>query len=143
MLTLEALKNVTPVNPPHDEGLTHAGGVVYRKAEGEPVKFLLVEAMSNRTEWVTPKRHIEPGEELRVTAVREVHEDSGNWARIMEHLGDAPLNNKEGSPIVRWYLMELDEEGMDWPKENRQRDWVTLDDAQKLAPFAETRAKTC
>src|SRR5262249_41445497 len=72
------------------DGLTHAGGVVFRKRNGA-VEYLLVQASKDRTQWVLPKGHIEPGEEPRETAVREVKEETGHWARVREWLEDLNL----------------------------------------------------
>ena len=140
VLTLEAMKGAQQVNPPREDGLTHAGGVAFRTSPGEPTKFLMLQASKDRSQWVLPKGHIEPGEEPRTTAVRELLEETGHFARNVEHLQDSPLNKSKDAPMVRWFLMELDEEGKDWPKENRQSEFLFLDDARKRAAFVETRA---
>src|SRR5262249_3819711 len=59
---------------------TRAGGVVFRRRRNG-IEYLLVEAKSKPNEWVLPKGHIEEGEDHRETAVREVYEESGVWAR--------------------------------------------------------------
>ena len=61
---------------------THAGGVVF-KLDRDKVQYLLVEAKNTSCIWVLPKGHIEPGESAQMTAVREVHEETGVRARIM------------------------------------------------------------
>jgi hypothetical protein len=66
-------------------GFTHAGGVVYRRTRVDPcngvakdkVEYLLVQATDDPLKWVLPKGHINPGEKLQETAVREVREESG------------------------------------------------------------------
>ena len=74
VLTIEAAKGTKLEYPARDDGLTHAGGVVYRMtADGKP-EYLLVTASKNREQWVLPKGHIEYGENPRETAVREVRE---------------------------------------------------------------------
>ena len=85
VITLEATKTDPPVRASRSGGLTHAGGVVYRrKYEGSAV--LVGEASRDRSQWVLPKDNIEPGEDPRVTAVREVREETGHWARVKSAL---------------------------------------------------------
>lgn len=51
-----------------------AGGVVYREVGGE-LEFLLIQDVKNR--WSIPKGHVEPGETLEQTAIREIAEETG------------------------------------------------------------------
>jgi ADP-ribose pyrophosphatase YjhB (NUDIX family) len=59
--------------------------VVFKRVGGQ-VKYLLVQAKNAPQEWVLSKGHIEPGEGIQETAVREVHEETGVWARIKGQL---------------------------------------------------------
>jgi len=139
VITLEAMKADPPARALRSDGLVHAGGVVYRRKD-RALEFLLVEASNNRSQWVLPKGHIEPGEDPRVTAVREVKEETGHWARIVRWFDDARLGDESNAPMVRWFLMELAEEATKWPEENRQRAWLPLTEAKQRATFPETRA---
>jgi 8-oxo-dGTP pyrophosphatase MutT (NUDIX family) len=139
IITLEGMKPEPHALVPRSDGLTHAGGVVYQR-KGKALEYLLVEASSDRSQWVLPKGHIEPGEDTRVTAVREVREETGHWARVVHWLEDAQLGKEANAPMVRWYLMELDEEAGKWPEESRQHMWLTLDQAKQEKIFPETAA---
>lgn len=139
VITLEGMKTDLPVRAPRSDGLTHAGGVVYRFKD-KSVEFLLVQASKDRSQWVLPKGHIEPGEDTRVTAVREVKEETGHWARVVRWLEDSPLGNEPNAPMVRWFLMELAEESEEWPEENRKREWLALAEARQKNIFRETAA---
>jgi 8-oxo-dGTP pyrophosphatase MutT (NUDIX family) len=119
---------------PRPDGLTHAGGVVYRRKGKEP-KFMLVAASRKRSEWVLPKGHIEPGEDPRNTAVREIKEETGHWARIVGWLGDRPLSRDAGAPMVRWFLLESCEAPRRWRPEDRRRGWFSLKSAIGFASF--------
>ncbi|NTU53336.1 MAG: NUDIX domain-containing protein [Chlorobiaceae bacterium] len=139
VITLEAM-GTTPQQPfIRKDGLTHAGGVVYRHEGGE-LQCLLVEASRNRLEFVLPKGHIEPGENPRQTAVREVREESGHWARVERWIEDAPLDQGQQRLMVRWFLMEFVEETRKWSevRENRQYLWLSFDEAIRKATFPET-----
>lgn len=53
---------------------TSAGGVVYRVDGGTPLFLLIRDSYQN---WGFPKGHLEDGEELEATALREVGEETG------------------------------------------------------------------
>ena len=115
---------------PRQDGLTHAGGVVYRLT-GNGAEVLLVRASKNRHEWVLPKGHIEPGEDSRVTAVREIREETGHWARIAQWLDDSRLDDAKKTPFVRWFLAECCEKPGEWRRERRQHEWWSVAKAKE------------
>lgn len=105
------------------DALTHAGGVVYRRAKDGTKQYLLVQAKKKPNELVLPKGHIEFGEKPRETAIREVHEESGVWARIVEVKN--PLleftEPRDQKPVCcQCYLMEFVAED----KPRRLRSWI-------------------
>ena len=61
-----------------------AGGVVLR---GE--KFLAMKRFNGV--WLLPKGHVDPGETLEETAVREVAEETGLKAQLGPKLGKPPI----------------------------------------------------
>lgn len=137
VITLTARGDKVALPKPEVRTPSHAGGVVFRIRNGQP-EYLLVEASKDPTEWVLPKGHIEDGEHPRQTAVREVHEETGIWAKIrgeLACLGFAVL----GTPVtVQCYLMEYAAWGK---KSDRDRGnlWLSLDAANKKASHPETR----
>ncbi len=122
---------------------THAGGVVYRRSRRHGCQFLLVEASKNPREWVLPKGHIEPGEQRRETAVREVQEETGVWAKISEKR-DEPLGILDypvrGERVkVEVFLMEAVASGR--PTDTgRAIWWGTVGQALEKARHPNTRA---
>jgi len=160
-----ALENAIPAPAKRTEALsredemTHAGGVVFRKqGKEETIEYLLVQASKDRSQWVLPKGHIEPGEDPRETAVREVLEETGYWTRVRRWIADVDLEHDWQVDKVRFYVMEfvevktpkrteegesssnglLDEE---WPPENRQHIWLTLDKAKEKVNAKLTETK--
>jgi 8-oxo-dGTP pyrophosphatase MutT (NUDIX family) len=140
LLALEGLKADKPSNPPREDGLSHSGAVVYRSDREIGRQYLLVQATGKPGEWVLPKGHIEPGEQPRQTAVREVREETGHWAGFRGWLGYAPLSKAKGAPMVAWFLLEQIEEGQGQPAEARQHQWLPLREAVAKATFRESKA---
>ena len=66
-----------------------AGGVVTRRRRGRP-QVALAARRTRRGElvWGLPKGEIEPGESPEAAALREVREETGLEARILEPLGE-------------------------------------------------------
>jgi 8-oxo-dGTP pyrophosphatase MutT (NUDIX family) len=140
VLTIEAAKGEADLKPPvgsPSTAPTHAGGVVYQELLGRR-EYLLVETSKESMEWVLPKGHIEPGEKPKETAVREVHEETGVWARVEHDLEDArPYMADFRWVTARFYLMELLEEGE--PDERRKILWVPSGDIAKMTLHSETK----
>ncbi|HXC68965.1 MAG TPA: NUDIX domain-containing protein [Pyrinomonadaceae bacterium] len=118
--------------------LTHAGGVVFRKPWFRQARYLLVESSGGSIEWVLPKGKIEDGEDLRETAVREVHEESGVWARICCDLGrlSYSVNGKE----IRTQIFLMEQAARGFRNEyTRKNKWLTLEQAKQRATHLATR----
>ena len=88
---------------------TSCGGVVIFRGK----ILVLYKNFKNRYEgWVLPKGTVEPGEEHKDTATREVKEETGADATIIKYVGKSrytfsiPQNIVEKN--VHWYLMMAD-----------------------------------
>ena len=124
---------------------THAGGVVYRTENGV-AKYLLVRAKDKKddkekrdqkVEWVLPKGHIEQGEGHGEAACREVREEAGVIARIVELIDSVEFKVDGEDVRAKFYLME-------WlfqvkPIEVRERKWSTFDGALDELRYEESR----
>jgi 8-oxo-dGTP pyrophosphatase MutT (NUDIX family) len=115
---------------------THAGGVVYRTEQARP-EFLLVTARRTPQNWVFPKGHIERGETPEQAAVREVYEESGVRAAIVEPIDDVRLQIAGEKQIIRYFLMRALEAGL--PGEGRRALWLSPADAMERLSFTEAR----
>ena len=71
-----------------------AGGVIYRRDEGEPAVCLI--STQGRTAWQLPKGIIERGEQPEEAARREVAEETGLHGELLRHL----------EKIEYWYVWE-------------------------------------
>jgi ADP-ribose pyrophosphatase YjhB (NUDIX family) len=115
---------------------THAGGVVVRVVEGEP-RFLLVSARRQPDVWVLPKGHIDPGETAEVTAAREVLEEAGVVAELLQSLGVIEFDAARGRVRCEFFLMRYEHEGQ--ASEDRRRAWLAEADASAALPFDDMR----
>lgn len=128
---------VTLDKPVPASGPAHAGGVVFRTRRGK-TQYLLVEATYDPGQWVLPKGHVEEGESHRATAVREVHEETGVWARILHDLGDVAWPVDGNVVTTRFFLMQAVGRGVRKDKA-RRHEWLALADAVSRGSYTETR----
>lgn len=90
------------------EAISCGGVVIFRGKI-----LVLYKNYENRYEgWVLPKGTVEPGEEYKETALREVKEETGVDASIIKYVGKSRYTfNIPGDMVekeVHWYLMMAD-----------------------------------
>ncbi len=93
----------------HPEGgvaVEAAGGVVVRPTPDGPE--VLVVHRVRYDDWSLPKGKLDPGEDHRHAAVREVLEETGVRAHPAEELRQLVYEVAAGRKRVRWYLMHPD-----------------------------------
>lgn len=120
---------------------THAGGVVFRQGRGGP-EYLIVEARRSRGVWVLPKGHVEDDETLEETAIREVQEEGGSKAEVIEALGRVAF----GDVSVAFFLMRhrravraAEDRRVEWCDYARACRRLAFDDIQRLLRRAHAR----
>jgi len=140
---------VTSGNQPPKHGPTRsevsAGGVVVRDGAAGPEAILA----SRRTQngdlaWGLPKGRIEPGEDPRTTALREVREETGLACEIHEDLGTLSYfyrwDGVRISKVVHFYLMRVvGGDVSEHDEEMKDVRWVPLADAPALATYPSER----
>ena len=93
------------------DAVCSAGGVVLRRSH-DVCRVALVRRHDGG--WVLPKGHVEDGEDLAQTAVREVEEEIGLPACdivVADYLGAVPFRDFEGDPrqkLNHFFLMFYD-----------------------------------
>ncbi len=115
---------------------THAGGIVF-KTDDDVCRYLIVSAKKNPDHWVFPKGHVDSEETPEATAVREVLEETGVEARILEIVGSTKFKTKEETVYVEFYLMEYLSDGE--RAEPRQQRWCTYKEGLELLTFEDAR----
>lgn len=73
-----------------------SGGVIVRQQAGQPQVCLISRRQRGQLIWGLPKGHVERGENLKATAVREVREETGLLGEPVARLGS----------IAYWFAVE-------------------------------------
>src|ERR1700753_2284949 len=79
---------------------TTSGGIVFRRhGKDSAMQVLLMQDAKNR--WTIPKGHVEPGEEPKQTAEREIREETGlQQMRVMDWLGKVNFRYRRSHTLV-------------------------------------------
>lgn len=115
-----------------------AGGIVFRR-KGNAVLILLVRAKRDPSKWIFPKGHVEDGESLIETAVRETEEEAGAVAEPIGPVG-LPLEFEYRGRIyrVQYFLLRLVSETDE--TDGREKKWFPVDEALERVSFDGARA---
>lgn len=78
-----------------------AGGIAYRFAGGDQKKVEILLIQDSKGRWTIPKGHIEEGETARVTAEREIREETGlQEMKVGPWLGKINFRYRRGNSLV-------------------------------------------
>lgn len=120
-------KLVTKHKPVIDEVVreTTSGGIVFRwQAETGALQILLIQDAKNR--WTIPKGHVEPGEEPKVTAEREIREETGlQQMRMHSWLGKVNFRYRRNHTLVLMTMHIYLVEGLGDTNNLKGEDWLT------------------
>jgi 8-oxo-dGTP pyrophosphatase MutT (NUDIX family) len=124
-----------------------AGGVAYRTSSAGMVEVALI-AVGEGLRWQLPKGTIEPGEAPEAAAQREVREEAGIEASIMElldvieywYVGDLHGRRVRFHKKVHFYLMKFERGDVaDHDDEVRDARWFAIDEAIERLAFKNER----
>jgi hypothetical protein len=120
-----------------EDQAARAAGAVFREHRNS-IEYLLLRENEETNSWVLPSGSVEEGEDHRETAVREVLDRSGVWARITTSLDNVPISVNGGNIDTRLFLMEPIGRG---PRKDKQRrhKWVAFPEGLEEANSPETR----
>ncbi len=116
-----------------------AGGVVYRRVKNSIEVLICKDAGYHK--WVLPKGLIAKGESPEQTAVREVAEEVGVKARLLEPLGDPEkyIYTARGVRVFKavYYFLMAYESGSEAEHDHEMEEvrWASIDDAIELMGY--------
>ena len=126
-----------------------AGGVLVRVVRGRPMVAAIRPQGKPEGLWALPKGKIDAGEDPAETAVREVWEETGVHARLLEKLGDVKYvyTRRDGErvfKIVSFYLLQagrgrIDDIDEQMRIEVAEARWLPLEEAPQLLAYGGER----
>lgn len=104
---------------------TTSGGIIFRKnKENSMLEVLLIKDVKNR--WTIPKGHVEPGEEPKDTAEREIREETGlQEMKVYNWLGKVNFRYRRAHTLVLMTMHIFLVEGLGDTNALTPEDWLT------------------
>jgi 8-oxo-dGTP pyrophosphatase MutT (NUDIX family) len=124
---LQGFKNfVAKRRPVIDEVVreTTSGGIVFRRDANHKVEVLLIQDAKNR--WTIPKGHVEPKEEPKQTAEREIREETGlQEMKVYNWLGKVNFRYRRSHTLVLMTMHIYLVQGLGDTNSLNPEDWLS------------------
>lgn len=115
-----------------------AGGIVFKDGQ------VLLTQHSTNLYWGFPKGHIDAGETSKDAAIREIREEGGIQAEIVDKVGQSNyvyiMNGEKIFKVVTVFLMKYlsgDPKNHDWEVE--EAGWFTAEEAMEKLSFSQDK----
>lgn len=124
-----------------------SGGVVFKKVKDKIFWLVTSSAPSKeipKSYWRFPKGHIDSGESVEKAAVREVKEEGGIKAKIVNRIGTEKyiftISGKRIFKIVTYFLMEWVKDTPEEPDfETAEVAWLPYEQCRKKLSFSSSK----
>jgi 8-oxo-dGTP pyrophosphatase MutT (NUDIX family) len=119
-----------------DGKIAQAGAIACRTAD-EGLLVLIVRAKKTPEHWIFPKGHIEAGESAEEAALRELEEEAGIRAEVLEAAGATEYpRGGEAMRVEYFFCRYVADAGKGDGRETR---WCSPEEAEKLLSFSDLR----
>ena len=121
-----------------------SGGMIYYKKNDGYYFCLILDAYNK---WTFPKGHVEKGESLEETALRELEEETGlNKLKIKKYLGETEIkvhkpNKKSFRKLIKYFLIEAQENKIIIPNTKEIKDVRWFSKKESLDTLGYNNAK--
>jgi 8-oxo-dGTP pyrophosphatase MutT (NUDIX family) len=122
---LQGIRKIVGRRPVIDEAVheTTSGGIIFRRNKANELELLLIKDAKNR--WTIPKGHVEPGEEPRDTAQREIQEETGlQEMKVMNWLGKVNFRYRREHTLVLMTMHVYLVQGLGDTNKLTAEDWM-------------------
>uniref|UniRef100_C1BRK8 Bis(5'-nucleosyl)-tetraphosphatase [asymmetrical] n=1 Tax=Caligus rogercresseyi TaxID=217165 RepID=C1BRK8_CALRO len=124
-----------------------SGFIIFRRAS-KGLEYLLLKASYGSKHWTPPKGHVDPGESIMETAIRETREESGlqpstdfkilqDYQKVLKYEVKSHKDGVIRSKETIYFLGEMLPEAKDviLSEEHTEFKWVSLADYAKISEF--------
>jgi 8-oxo-dGTP diphosphatase len=117
-----------------------AGGVVWRRGDGDGDVDVLLVHRPKYDDWSLPKGKLDDGEGFEDAALREVEEETGLRCELGEELPSAEYDDSRGrSKLVRYWAMEPLGGRFHPTDEVDEVEWLSREDAERRLSYDRDR----
>jgi 8-oxo-dGTP pyrophosphatase MutT (NUDIX family) len=116
--------------------IEQAGAIIVNSRAGAS-RVLLITSKRNADHWLFPKGHVEEGETLEETALREAEEEAGIRGEVISPAGQLTFALRSEEFLVHYFLVATGDRGR--PEKGRQLRWCSYQDALARLTFDDTR----
>lgn len=123
---IQGIRRFIPGRRPTIEEVVHettSGGIIFRRSPEGKLEILLIQDAKNR--WTIPKGHVEPDEEPKQTAKREIQEETGlKEMKVMSWLGKVNFRYRRANTLVLMTMHIYLVQGLGDTNDLQGEDWL-------------------